>query len=127
MLNEKRLSDLHRLGSLFVCEWLAGESAGGEQAGSEIARQGMEQAGNEQAGTPAHPNIAPPPIPLPASGAGEFACAPGQLAGEFAFAPGLGVLGEGVGLKVYNYAIFGNELFGGIGKMLYLCGRKGEG
>ena len=78
MLNEERLSDLNRLGSLFVCEWLAGESAGGEQAGSEIARQGMEQAG-----TPAHPDIAPPPTP-PASGAGEFAYAPGQLAGEFA-------------------------------------------
>ena len=97
----------------------------------------MEQAGNEQAGTPAHPDIAPPPTPSPQAGRGSSPAHPGSWRGvrlytqavdwEFAFAPGLGVLGEGVGLKVYNYAIFGNELFGGIGKMLYLCGRKGEG
>ena len=30
-----------------------------------------------------------------------------------------------VGLKVYNYAFFGNELFGGVRKLLYLCMRKG--
>ena len=59
----------------------------------------------------------PRPLPPPRKRGGGVRLRTRAVGGEFAFAPGLGVLGEGVGLKVYNYAIFGNELFGGIRKM----------
>ena len=106
---------------------------GGEIARCELPRQDMSRRGRLRPRT--SPRPLPPPrkrgggarlrtravggrVRLYTQAVGGGVCLYTQaVGGEFVFAPGLGVLGEGVGLKVYNYAIFGNELFGGIRKM----------